>query len=391
MKRMKIRINLNVLSCFWAAFSFLLGLSLKGQYHITAVSPITGFTEQDVWNTSVLGPLKKAHHRFELQLDIYESTGQKVWSGQTGQFYFSTASLHISRMRLQEVNGFQRQWIAPHIESLMLEQGGSFPLGAYKFHYRLHGYHPQEGKTYNLAETVLDVESGASFPAQLIRPFDMDSIIGASINFSWSPPLGIGKIRVSQEFVLVPVYEGQSAAQAILANPAHYRQKDMLQNALYYHPGLPPLRHNQWYAWQVLVYVNGVPSLRSEAWQFILPERKSQPCEPKPAELFYEMAKKPSSYYIPVDGGQLDIQFNEKYAVSHEYLRFEIVNTRGKVVADNRTLAKPFGVGFNKFSLLISHYELDLPLGYYMLLVYGEKGEKWYLRFENKSQTNPCK
>ena len=363
---------------------------VKAQYALVGVPPPARFTLDDILNLTVTGPLVKEFPQFEIEVQVLSSEGQLKWSGHTGLFVFYGSSFSVSRMRLQEVGGLHQKWISLDFQQALSSHAGEFPVGSYLIRYVLHGYKQGVGYSYNLAESSVDAESGSVFPASLLYPLDGDSLSSSVFTFTWTPPMGTGKIRVSQEFLIVPILSGQTPEQALLANPAHFRQKDLIQPSLFYHGGYPPLMSNQWYAWQVRVFINGMPALTSEAWRFILPLQKPEPCEPKKAEVFYELSTQPPTYYIPVEQGQLDVQFTEKYAISEEFIQFEILNARGKKVADHRTLSKPHGVGFNRFSFLLSNQEVDLPIGFFTLVVYGEKNDRWFLKFHDKTSYNPC-
>jgi len=377
------------------AIKLVLTMALAGQlsaqtYQIVAYPPAPGFGERELFNMMVIrGPIK-AHSTYIVRLSVKSKSGVEVLNSETPDFSFTELQFSINKMVLNQLGALRRNYIASELSNFFTKSGGRFPPGTYGLTFSLWGYPVSGGGPEFLAEASIGAESGEIFPAELILPLDGDSLPGLPVNFSWSPAMGLGNIRIQYEFLLVPVFSGQSPDVAIQSNPAHYRKQGISTNGLVYQGGYPPLEKNQWYAWQVICYLGDIPQARSQVWRFILPEQIIKPCEPKEAEIFYRMEIKPNSYFIPIENGQIDIQFNEKYEIQRDALRYEIFNARGKLAADSKTFPAPFRAGYNRFSLILGTFELNLPVGYYTLVVHGEKGEKWQLRFHVKKEGNPC-
>lgn len=110
-----------------------------------------------------------------------------------------------------------------------------------------------------------DIETCAawtlSFPAppRLIAPADQTVLTMRFPVLQWTPVVGQGATGVGYQVRVVEVLEGQSAVQALAANPPLVEQVMMGVTALLYPVAAQPLEDGKRYAWRVQAVRNGQP------------------------------------------------------------------------------------------------------------------------------------
>ena len=146
------------------------------------------------------------------------------------------------------------------------------------------------------------------FPLILSSPFDMDTIETQEPTFMWQCDMAtiLNDPRLSLQFVLSPMEDGQSKSEAILINQPIYILSNVLNSSLYFPSTIDKLERGKTYAWQIQLLFNGMAIQFSEPWQFTID---------LPAVL-------PTNYFILRK--HQDASF---YSINKPELRLKIVNT----------------------------------------------------------------
>ncbi|MEO0472672.1 MAG: hypothetical protein AAF206_23855 [Bacteroidota bacterium] len=120
-----------------------------------------------------------------------------------------------------------------------------------------------------LASQCQDLVFPNVLPPHLVYPFNQDQIEELFPVFSWTNPAPIPQgARLSHQLRLVELLPGQSAAAAVLHNPALYLREDLITNVHPYPVSQPPLDPTKTYAWKVDVYADGAFLGQTESWSF---------------------------------------------------------------------------------------------------------------------------
>ncbi len=115
-------------------------------------------------------------------------------------------------------------------------------------------------------------QSYDGFPLILSSPFDMDTIETQEPTFVWQCDMAtiLNDPRLSLQFVLSPMEEGQSKSEALLINQPVYILSNVLNSSLHYPNTVEKLEQGHTYVWQIQLLYNGMPIQYSEPWQFTI-------------------------------------------------------------------------------------------------------------------------
>lgn len=115
-------------------------------------------------------------------------------------------------------------------------------------------------------------------PLMLSLPMNQDTIEEDEPVFVWQTTLSNlqSDPRLNVQLAVVEIEEDQTPAEAIVENTPVFIRQNLLSNTLNYSSIDHELEEGVWYAWQVVLFYNGVQVQQSEAWKFI----KAEPVEP---------------------------------------------------------------------------------------------------------------
>lgn len=117
------------------------------------------------------------------------------------------------------------------------------------------------------------------FPLILSSPFDMDTIETQEPTFVWQCDIAtiLNDPRLSLQFVLSPMEEGQSKSEALLINQPIYILSNVLNSSLHYPNTVEKLQQGHTYVWQLQLLYSGMAIQYSEPWQFTiaLPQKET--------------------------------------------------------------------------------------------------------------------
>lgn len=144
------------------------------------------------------------------------------------------------------------------------------PVGEYQVCYRLID---QSAKKLLLAFECVKIQAEPLSPPQLIQPEDKTVIMEPRPLLTWTPPAPVQMFTaLAYEVKVVPLYEGQSAPEAIQRNIPVLLQQ-VAQNVLPYPGSFGSLEPGKSYAWQIQATDAGRPAGQSEVWAFtVIPD-----------------------------------------------------------------------------------------------------------------------
>lgn len=94
-------------------------------------------------------------------------------------------------------------------------------------------------------------------------------ISGSFISFNWLPPSPIPPgVKAAYSIKIVEVFGNQSPYDAVLSNPAFYKNQNIYSNVFLYPVEGRAFVNNRRYAWKVSAYLNNVLVSESETWEF---------------------------------------------------------------------------------------------------------------------------
>ncbi|RPI06990.1 MAG: hypothetical protein EHM64_00915 [Ignavibacteriae bacterium] len=92
---------------------------------------------------------------------------------------------------------------------------------------------------------------------------------GSSITFNWLPPSPIPPgVKATYSIRIAEMLGNQSPSDALLSNPAFYKNQNIYSSVFLYPTGGRRFENNRTYAWQVGAYLNNELISESETWEF---------------------------------------------------------------------------------------------------------------------------
>ncbi len=141
---------------------------------------------------------------------------------------------------------------------VFVTRSGQLPAGTYRFVLILRPFGVGDSNEFD-AEPM--------GPPRLITPRDGDTVRQKYPTFTWTPPAPMPAGGVTYELRLVEIRTGQSAQEALAANPPWFEQKDIRSTSLTYPTSarqLEDLQPGKMYAWQVTAKARDGAESRSE-------------------------------------------------------------------------------------------------------------------------------
>ncbi len=153
-------------------------------------------------------------------------------------------------------------------------------------------------------------------PIMLSLPMDADTIEEDEPTFVWQTTLSNlqNDPRFNVQLSVVQVGEDQTAAEAIAENNPVFMRQNLYSGSLNYSSIDHELQEGVWYAWQVVLFYNGVQVQQSEVWKFI----KAEPVVPVPSFAHLRRKADNSVYYV---------QNSKLYVCTQERGAFELEAT----------------------------------------------------------------
>ena len=145
-------------------------------------------------------------------------------------------------------------------------------------------------------------------PIMLSLPMDGDTIEEDEPLFVWQTTLSNveNDPRLNLKLTVVQVEDEQTPTEAMIENQPVFVRQNLLSTSFNYSEIDHELVEGKWYAWQVVLYFNGVQVQQSEVWKFI----KASPNEEN--QVFYTLKTKSDNSIIEFEGDELFFTTVEK-------------------------------------------------------------------------------
>jgi len=147
----------------------------------------------------------------------------------------------------------------------------------------------------------------SSTPIMLSLPMENDTIEEDEPNFVWQTTLSNlqNDPRLNVQLSVVQVGENQTPVEAMAENNPVFLRQNLLSSSLNYSSIDHELVEGTWYAWQVVLFYNGVQVQQSEVFKFI----KTEPVVPVP--VYIPLRKQVDNSIYTLSNDQLYICTNE--------------------------------------------------------------------------------
>lgn len=144
-------------------------------------------------------------------------------------------------------------------------------------------------------------------PLMLSLPMDQDTIEEDEPVFVWQTTLSNvqNDPRLNVQLSVVKMETDQTQTEAMVENTPVFIRQNLLSNSLNYSSIDHELEEGVWYAWQVVMFYNGVQVQQSEVWKFI----NTPPVEPVHA--YYSLRTKADNSFIELEGKVLYVTTSE--------------------------------------------------------------------------------
>ena len=385
--------NFKILYC--VALLLFCSIVGKSQNSILPITPPNDFRFEDLWNISISTNNQTNYDNYHVNLRIFDTNKGLLIEAQTKAFNSNSAITNINASNLSLVSPFSYPYKSSTAISSIIQRGGLFPAGDYKFDYVLYG--TSSGTSTKLAESSINHSVLMPSFLQLVSVFDKDTIKEENPNFMWLPASAtrtVGSIESEREYKLtysisvVEILTNQTPYVALTANPQFFYQTGLENTLLTYPFSARKFEPCKNYAWQVKGVINGQTVIASEIWTF------STPCEkevivPNAPVLVKQKSDLAICY---VQNNTIHFAYYEEYNVADgAILNATIYNMKNEVVNTPTQLNLKVTKGYNTYILNTCPKEVNLINGEsYQLVITNAKNEKWYLRIINKQTTNDC-
>jgi len=255
-------------SILFALFFFTGVLSSYSQITIQPVLPAAGMVQKvQLWNIVVIN---NSVDQYDCRLTVVlrdRVTNLEVLTGTSDVFSLPAGA---KQLNISSLGNVQYNYAIGEDSKLQ----GLMPVGNYIACYSLI---TAGDKTVDLADECVPFDVEPLSPPFLITPAD-SSVLEISPNqFTWVPPSPQWIFNgLNYEIIIVPVYEGQKAQEAIQQNIPVFSQVSLPGNFLNYSPAFGAFEKEKWYAWQVVARDNRNYAGKTETWVFKLSSKSRQ-------------------------------------------------------------------------------------------------------------------
>lgn len=380
--------------CFVSIF-FCSGVIGKAQNTIIALTPPNDFKFEDLWNITITTDANNTYSQYQVGLRVFDTHKGLLLETFTAPFTINNNQYTINSSTLNAVAPFNYTFGENSLLRSIIQRGGLFPAGDYRFDYSVIGINgavQTKIADYTLSHSVI-------MPAflQLVSVFDKDSLKESNPTFMWLPASAThteGNYETEIEYKLtytisiVEVLTNQTPYAAMTSNPKFFYQQNLENTLLTYPYSARKFEPCKTYAWQVRGIINGQTVISSEIWTF------TTPCEqpliiPNSPVL---VKNNPDLAICNVLNNTVYFAYYEEYAVEDgATLNATIYDTKNKAVVSKEQLGLLLKTGYNTFTINTCPKNANLLNGQnYLLVITNTKNEKWYLRIINNQTTNTC-
>lgn len=376
-KTIRISIGLLFLLTFFKA---------TAQYNISPIAPPPNFTFNDLWHLTVLRGSTDNYTQFYISLRILDDKNALKVKSNSAFFGMDVGSRYFNLSNINLLQPFNSSYYDATVLREAIASGGQFPPGTYNMVYTLYGK-ASDGAFTPLAEENVQTRVEVMWPPILLWPEDKAVLTDPHPVLTWTPAFSSSFTgTITYDLKLVEVLKGQTAEEAMLANPAFFTMDKLVNTTYPYTAEAPALNEKATYAWLVQARLGDVRA-SSQLWKFSFsPDIPVNPAAPQ----FYApvLEKLDGSYAMSVDY-TLKLKYTEEYELptsGYNYLIYNLYDQDGVKIRSSlpplSSLSLPVKKGDNYLALPLGNPGLNLSGNrFYILEVMNHKNEKWYLRF----------
>lgn len=230
---------------------------------------------------------------------------------------------------------------------------------------------------------VLNGIGQVNFPITLSLPFDQDTITETEPTFVWQCNLSAVQSdpRLTLQFVMVELQNGQTAAEAISTNQPICVLNGLLSTSYTYQGTQHQLEKGKTYVWQVQMSLYEQPVQQSEPWKFTIDDPKKGPHQ------FMTMKVVPDGSFYTFPDGHAWLLLKEGYDFSSQNAKVRKPNNQLIPVTIDKVLAdgtEDDGGLFNENGFSYLHCNLEsIPKGkgIYTLELTAKSGKSYLINF----------
>lgn len=362
-----------MLRLFFAVCMFVfVGKNLSGQISINSVNYNTVSLNESNMLQAVIANSGSPVSAKAI-VSVKNASGELIFETNTKSFNLATGINSINGITI----GFVSIVYGNNSKALYLKNNGLFSSGNYSYCLKVVPFGSVETGDIYCEEFETAIDDFLS----LVTPYDGDTIETSNPLLTWTHSEPFNTLAKNEFFkiIVVEMKENQSADQAVFSNPVIYSKNFLTTHSIPYPQDAKELVAGKSYAWQVQKVSNNVIVNKSDSWRFSI----LKTIHPKPHKYALLKSKIEGGFYTCVDN-RIYFRFDEGY--THGELNYKILNEKQEEVnvqleRDNqsrypKTLINP---GANLFELDVELH--NLKSGYYTLVVFNQKGKKYYLRF----------
>lgn len=227
----------------------------------------------------------------------------------------------------------------------------------------------------------------SSFPIVLSLPFDGDTIESLTPTFVWQCNLSLVESdpRMSLQYSLVEMEDGQSASEAVLINQPLSLMRGLESSSYSYPSTLEALQKGHTYVWQIQLLYNDQIVQVSEPWKFTIADPRP------PGGQYILLRRQPDGGHYTLSNPVLRLMI--KNSGKPAYTKAFVRDSKGKSTAVTLEPVKREGVEDTEVSTALAtgnlYYTVDLKSvnitkGFYSLEWRSGGGSIYYLNFELK-------
>lgn len=338
----------------------LLYIGSPAQVAITLFpSPANQFFIDNLWNTTIINASASAISA-QVEFVIRDNASSPILTIHTPSVNLTSGINHITSVEAQS-----GKWTwGNSTASLMLQQIGKLPFGAYSFCVSVFSVNNKL-----LGNNCEERDIKPISPPQLSSPHNEEEITVTNPLLVWIPPLPMLDINISYALRLVEVSSGQSPQEALLQNPPLLNLQNLSGINLNYPADAQALQQGHEYAWQVGASYQNYNLGTTDIWTFKI----KKTVEKEEDAVIYPVASKTSDAKFYVSHGIFHFGYDNKANEKNlTYTIQSVGQNKERLKGLPQVTLKP---GMNKIDVDIKHNPGLKSDQYYTLFVKDSKGQ----------------
>ena len=259
-------------------------------------------------------------------------------------------------------------------------QSGKFPEGEYEYCFEVEITDSKTTWTSPFFDNCFIQQLLPMTPLLLINPVDGDESCNTRPDFTWQSPLPL-PADARCRLVLAELKDKQDIAEAINYNTPIVNQGYIQGNRMLYPAGLPELKKDKKYVWQVTVYLNTTILKKSEIWTYEV--KCEQPKENLNTDSYRELKETDDgSFYV----ASQFLRFSLNNPYTSGFLEYSIVSMAEPNTSIKGLPALKLLPGINKYDIDLREIKSFKNNEEYLLKTRLANGTELRLRFLYKTE-----